>query len=442
MLSNRILKAPPSHAAQNMGSSSSTWRGSQPARVEPRAALHVTNAYYARGPVLNALSVLYDIQDIEPRICAMSEAEDAAGPRRSQRERKQATHFVSGGSDYHSTRRGSPPRAVESQSNKRKRSQELSDDEELSSLSELDASEPEERDADVEEDYTAPKRKHKTKQAVDKPPPKKRGPPAAKRPKTNKPGPAASSKTKKSTGAKRGRKPATGAAFDAEQVAKDTKILNDNVLFNAIMNPSAALQTTAEDFLDSLSQTPEASQAELINCILRACGCNHTLNADEVMDYDGVVDALDNITEALKQDDTPVYPLTSKLPAFKKFRKSLSEFLSRLISSAAALELLYTTDLMPTLQTWVVATSSSHLRAFRHTATVVALEVETALCEVAAEVEKQAETVSRQREGERKRKKGKGESSNPREKELEAKAAVIREHRTKLAEFLKEFVDG
>ncbi len=142
------------------------------------------------------------------------------------------------------------------------------------------------------------------------------------------------------------------------------------------------------------------------------------------------------------QDDTPVYPLTSKLPAFKKFRKSLSEFLSRLISSAAALELLYTTDLLTTLQTWVVAMSSSHLRAFRHTATVVALEVETALCEVAAEVEKQAETISRQREGERKRKKGKSEPLTARERELEAKAAVIRERRAKLAEFLKEFVDG
>ena len=72
-------------------------------------------------------------------------------------------------------------------------------------------------------------------------------------------------------------------------------------LIDAIMNPSAALQTTAEDFLDSLTQTAEPSQAELITCILRACGCNHTLNADEALDYDGVLDALDHITEALKQ---------------------------------------------------------------------------------------------------------------------------------------------
>lgn len=208
------------------------------------------------------------------------------------------------------------------------------------------------------------------------------------------------------------------------------------------MNPSAALQSTAEDFIESLSHSPAAAQAELINCVLRACGCNHTVDGDEAVDYDGVVDALDNITEALKQDDTPIYPLTSKLPAFRPFRASLSEFLSRLTSSAAELGQLYKTDLMTTLQAWVVAMSSSQLRSFRHTATVVALEVETALCEVAASVEKEAEVVSRQREGERKRKKGKGEPATAREKQLETKAAEVRERRTKLAEFLKEFVDG
>jgi len=70
---------------------------------------------------------------------------------------------------------------------------------------------------------------------------------------------------------------------------------------DTLLNPSAALQSTAEDFLHSLSQSPGAAQAELINCILRACGCNDVLDADQVVDYDGVLDALDNFTEGLKQ---------------------------------------------------------------------------------------------------------------------------------------------
>lgn len=65
------------------------------------------------------------------------------------------------------------------------------------------------------------------------------------------------------------------------------------------------------------------------------------------------------------------------------------------------------------------------------------------MCNVAAKVEKEAEVIGRQREGEKKRKaasaaKGKG----AREKELESKLQEVRSRRNKLAEYLKEFVDG
>ena len=70
---------------------------------------------------------------------------------------------------------------------------------------------------------------------------------------------------------------------------------------DTLLNPSAALQSTAEDFLHTLSQSAEAAQAEFINCILRACGCNDSVDADQAIDYDGVVDSLDNFTEGLKQ---------------------------------------------------------------------------------------------------------------------------------------------
>lgn len=71
------------------------------------------------------------------------------------------------------------------------------------------------------------------------------------------------------------------------------------------MNPSAALQSTTEDFLESLGESPGPAQAELITLILRSCGCNDTVSPDDALDYDGVVDNLDNITEALKQVRCP-----------------------------------------------------------------------------------------------------------------------------------------
>lgn len=122
----------------------------------------------------------------------------------------------------------------------------------------------------------------------------------------------------------------------------------------------------------------------------------------------------------------------------KKFRKSLTEFFERLIFSSAESDQLYNTELMRCIQYWVTPMSSSQIRGFRHTSTIIALEIETALADVATSVEKEAEVVTRQRKGERKRKGGAGGGS----KELDAKANAIREKRTKISEYLKDFVDG
>lgn len=95
---------------------------------------------------------------------------------------------------------------------------------------------------------------------------------------------------------------------------------------------------------------------------------------------------------------------------------------------------------METLQQWVVSMSSSQIRSFRHTATVIALEAETALCDVAASVHKEAEVLARQQEGEKKRKGPK--NTNTRLKELESKAKEVEKRKSTLLGFIKEFVDG
>ncbi|KAG6380328.1 hypothetical protein JVT61DRAFT_8438 [Boletus reticuloceps] len=342
-------------------------------------------------------------------------ADSAATPRRSQRDRKQVKPFAS------SSQSPSKPRTT--------------NEDDLTDLD--DADDHHDADAEPEDDHQDfPTPKSKKRAAPHR---KSKGPPPAKKPRTAKSTTAPSKPSKPKQ--RRTKAKAANGHFDPTQLASDTKIAPDNAIFNTLLNPSAALQSTAEDFLHSLSQNAGTAQAELINCILRACGCNDSVDADQVIDYDGVVDSLDNFTEGLKQENSPIYPLTSKLPAFKRFRTSLSELIERLVLAAADLGSLYSTDLITTLQTWVIAMSSSQIRSFRHTATVVALEIETALCQVAAAVEKEAEILGRQREGERKRK-AIHKSTAVREKDLDGKAAGVRKRRTILAEYLKEIVDG
>ncbi|KAG8707915.1 hypothetical protein FRC09_001541 [Ceratobasidium sp. 395] len=235
------------------------------------------------------------------------------------------------------------------------------------------------------------------------------------------------------------------------QAAGDIAIAKDNALFNALLNPSAALQSIVDDYFESYSQSPAAALADLANCILRACGCNASLDSDEVLDSDNVVDKLDDLIEAAKKETSPTYPLASKHPTYKKFRKSLSELLHRLIQTAADLPQpspLYPssddTGLLPVLQPWIVCMSTSLVRSFRHTGTVVALEMESALCEVARDVEKEGEVLGRQREAERKRRAGapaKSKGKTPREKELDNKAEDVKTRKGVLNEYLKEFFD-
>ncbi|KAG8699732.1 hypothetical protein FRC08_005131 [Ceratobasidium sp. 394] len=235
------------------------------------------------------------------------------------------------------------------------------------------------------------------------------------------------------------------------QSTEDVAIAKDNALFNALLNPSAALQSIVDDYFEAYSESPAAALADLANCILRACGCNASLDSDEVLDSDNVVDKLDDLIEAAKKETSPTYPLASKHPTYKKFRKSLSELLHRLIQTAADLPQpspLYPssddTGLLPVLQPWIVCMSTSLVRSFRHTGTVVALEMESALCEVARDVEKEGEVLGRQREAERKRRAGapaKGKGKTPREKELDSKAEDVKARKGVLNDYLKEFFD-
>ncbi|KAF7319423.1 SCD domain-containing protein [Mycena chlorophos] len=330
----------------------------------------------------------------------MDAMSDAATPRRSLRERKPRPVQQQDSDDSD----GAMPPPAPKGGKKRKRA--AADD----------------SDADANDDTDGGKRKTKRKNAKEN-----KNSPAGKQ--------AAPRKTVRRT------KKGGDDAFDPKQAAKETNIKDDNPLYNAILNPAAALQSTAEDFLESLNETPNVALAELVNMVIRCCACNDTMDADKAVDYDGVVDRLDDITEVLKKDPTSGnYPLVSKLPLFKKFRKSLREFLERLIISAADLGSLYTSELMPTLQAWIIPMSTSQIRSFRHTATVIALELESALCLVAAKVEKEAELSARQREGEKKRKGGTATAKNDRGHD--AKAAQLRKHREKLNDFLKDFIDG
>ncbi|CAE6431345.1 unnamed protein product [Rhizoctonia solani] len=363
-------------------------------------------------------------------------------PRRSTRDRRTVKPFAS---QSHPTRKrkrskvdnGSDTEGTDGDRSVASEPEKETDDEGL----EQEEKQPDDDESESEEEgeeYKAP-RASQVKAA-----PKRRGRPKAT---TNSTKPA---RKKPATTKPRATK-ARGKGDGGGLVTGDLPINKDNALFNALLNPSAALQSIVDDYFESYNETPSAALADLANCILRACGCNATLDSDEVLDSDNVVDKLDDLIEAVKKATAPAYPLVSKHASYKKFRKQLSELLHRLIQTAADLpqpSALFPasddTGLLPVLQPWIVCMSTSLVRSFRHTGTVVALEMESALCEVAKDVEKEGEVLGRQREAERKRRAsapGKPKGKTPREKELDSKAEDVKKRKAVLNDYLKEFFD-
>ncbi|EJU01344.1 hypothetical protein DACRYDRAFT_116527 [Dacryopinax primogenitus] len=216
-------------------------------------------------------------------------------------------------------------------------------------------------------------------------------------------------------------------------------IKDDNHLFNALLNSGSSLQTVSEDFLESFRESALPALAELITMVVRSCGANADITANEVADEDGIVGVCEDIMEAIKTTQAPPYPLISRLPTMKPIRKALSAFFIYLTKSAHLSSQLYKTDLIQTLLSWLTTMSSSSLRSFRHTSTYIAACVVGGLCEVYNEVEKDTSVVGRQREAERKKKKSGVAASKD---SLDKRFSELKGKQKAIVEFMKEFFDG
>ncbi|GAC93151.1 potential nuclear cohesin complex subunit fragment [Pseudozyma hubeiensis SY62] len=254
-------------------------------------------------------------------------------------------------------------------------------------------------------------------------------------------------KTPRSTAKRSGpSRPRAGTTATTPSAAKsraaasrdELPINDDNDIFNAVKDANSALQSTAEDWVVSFSDNEGRALAQLVNFVIRTCGCNGSVDENQVVDIDNVVDNLEELQEAFKKQPIPSYPIVSRSKTFKSFRKSLNEFLHRLVMSAYDAEVLTSDDFMEPYQAWVSAMSSSSLRSFRHTATVVALWTISALNEVTAQATKDLSTATKQRDAEKK----KARADKSRLKDLETNVLQSRKLKARLEGYINEFINS
>ena len=206
-----------------------------------------------------------------------------------------------------------------------------------------------------------------------------------------------------------------------------------------VFSEGHTLDAVAADWIARWDQNNAEAMCDMVNFVIKCTGCNSRVDVHDIEDQDNAPSKLGDIQEeyqALKPTD---YPLISKVKGNASFRSTLSGFFATLISTCHAAGLLYSDlAILENIEVWVHTMSSSSLRPFRHTATVIALTIGNTLCTVAADIADNAAKTMRQKEGEQKKK----SVNKERVKALEAKIAEGDRRRTQVLDSMKYLLDA
>ncbi|KAF8474020.1 hypothetical protein BDZ91DRAFT_779776 [Kalaharituber pfeilii] len=324
------------------------------------------------------------------------------------------------------------------------------DDESNGEEEESDSGESEEGDEPDEEELQekkkASKKKASNKKATHTPPKAKA--PAAKKARTVSGAIAITTVTKKTKqteglNGSTSKAPPAGRKGKGKQSARQRRVAGggeegDNALFDAVMDADK-MDVVASDWTTKYLEDGLGAMRQLVNFFLRCCGCEHSVTQYDIEDQDSAAATLSQIQDHFSKQQSPDYPLISKRPEFRGFRKSLFDFLQALIKHIAAKELLYTDPpLIENIQIWIIAMSSSTLRPFRHTSTIISFNILTTLCDIASDLRKSIVIATRQLDAENK----KSKKNQGRIKALEEKLNEGEERRDSVEVVIKDIFDA
>ncbi|KAJ5980774.1 hypothetical protein N7481_008072 [Penicillium waksmanii] len=264
-------------------------------------------------------------------------------------------------------------------------------------MSDSESDESSEDDAADEEELKAKKRA--ARKAQSKKPAAKKVPRAAKKPKV----------VGNGLGKQLAFRPALNGRLPASRPRmpkiRPSLAAGEHGLYAEIFGKSNNADTAAAQWLSLYQRDNLGAMRDLINFLIRCTGATLELTKEEVDDVDNAPNQIASLQNEYQAEGIIDYPLISHEKKFKAFQLVLEEFIGALIQTFHHSSVLYTDGaLLENIQIWMSSMSSSKLRPFRHTATVMALSVITALCEITQEVTTTVTTSRKQLESEKKKK--------------------------------------
>uniref|UniRef100_A0A8C2KSI5 Cohesin subunit SA n=1 Tax=Cyprinus carpio TaxID=7962 RepID=A0A8C2KSI5_CYPCA len=175
-------------------------------------------------------------------------------------------------------------------------------------------------------------------------------------------------------------------------------------LFEVVKQGKSAMQSVVDDWIESYKQDRDLALLDLINFFIQCSGCKGTVRIEMFRNMQNA-EIIRKMTEEFDEDSGD-YPLTISGPLWKKFRYNFCEFICVLIRQCQY-SIIYDEYMMDTVISLLTGLSDSQVRAFRHTSTLAAMKLMTALVNVALNLSINQDNTQRQYEAERNKMVGK-----------------------------------
>ncbi|KAM9023158.1 cohesin subunit SA-3-like [Ara ararauna] len=210
-----------------------------------------------------------------------------------------------------------------------------------------------------------------------------------------------------------------------------------NTLFEAIKSAKITMETVVVDWLETYKRDRETGFLELINFIVCSCGCQGVVTPQMFRDLQNS-EVIQQLTEQFKEDSSE-YPLSLNTRPWRRFRDGFCELLTAVVQRCQY-SIIYDEFLMGSLISFLISLTDSQVRAFRHTSTLAAMKVMSALVKVALGVSVQQENNLRQYEAERS--KGPGRRATEKLEALMVKRRELREQQEEIENMMNAIFKG
>ncbi|NWX98885.1 STAG2 protein, partial [Nothoprocta ornata] len=150
-------------------------------------------------------------------------------------------------------------------------------------------------------------------------------------------------------------------------------------LFEVVSMGKQAMQSVVDDWVEAYKQDRNVALLDLINFFIQCSGCQGMVTA-EMFQSLHKKDVMQKMTETFDEDNED-YPLIRTGPYWKKFKANFCEFIAVLVQQCQY-SILYDSYLMDTVISLLTGLADSMVRAFRHTSTLAAMKLLTAVVSV------------------------------------------------------------